>query len=161
MKTLLVLLLLIPSLSWSKGFITCKGGEESSQSADIYNFSINKKELKLLNPTIKAVIQNFDADIRFQNLIKPIEERTLKQTDSYYIHEIVYEISDNLKIINQYELDAHSGFMKSIQYYRDETGAYTWNYKDEKIYADLDKESFDEYIDKGYFECDESKKLNE
>ena len=70
MKTFFALLLLIPSLSWGKNYITCAGASGTELKANIYNFEINKSELKqkdiylnvggsALSPTINFIKLNF------------------------------------------------------------------------------------------------------
>ena len=58
MKTLLALLLLIPSLSWGKNYITCAGASGTEFKADIYNFEINKSELKIKNIHLNAGVKS-------------------------------------------------------------------------------------------------------
>ena len=48
-----LVLLLIPNLSWGKNYITCAGASGTEAKANIYNFEINKSELKQKKQILK------------------------------------------------------------------------------------------------------------
>ena len=94
MKTLLALLLLIPSLSWGKNYITCAGASGTELKANIYNFEINKSELKIKNIYLNAGVKMLSPNIYFGTLKEPIKELTEVTDETLFTYRIVYELDE-------------------------------------------------------------------
>ena len=165
MKTLLALLLLIPSLSWGKNYITCAGASGTELKANIYNFEINKSELKIKNIYLNAGVKMLSPNIYFGTLKEPIKELTEVTDETLFTYRIVYELDElSQNLLNYiYELDTLSGFMirKEIYFDKDGEGIFVYDYDDNKIFLDENAEDFNKYLKKSYYECKKVKPLFE
>ena len=165
MKTLLALLLLIPSLSWGKNYITCAGASGTELKANIYNFEINKSELKIKNIHLNAGVKMLSPNMYFGTLKEPIQEVTEVTDETLFTYNIVYELDElSQNLLNYtYELDTLSGFMirKEIYFDKNSEDIFVYDYDDNKIFFNENAEDFNKYLKKSYYECKKVKPLFE
>ena len=157
MKTLLALLLLIPSLSWGKGYITCK-----SLDREIINFSITKTEIKLEKITISTDMITDEFYFTAHQNFKNEETRVIEEHFFIYRVEFDNEMDSYLSIMEA-NLDTLSGSMGQRYYYKDKGTERLFVFekfeKNIKIFKDEEPKKFEENTIKSAWECEKSMPL--
>jgi len=154
-KISLLVLILNPSLSWGKNYITCAGASGNEIKANIYNFEINKSKLELKIKFLNAGVKLLSPNIYFGDLKEPIKESTEVIDETLFKYRITYELDEFSQFFVMYELDTLSGFMIEHELYIDKETArpFVYDYKENKIFLDENAEDFNNNIEKSYYEC--------
>ena len=152
-KISFLLLLLNPNLSWGKNYITCAGASGTEAKANIYNFEINKSELKQKNKYLNAGVKMFSPNIYFGDLKEPIKESTEVSDETFFKYRITYELNEFSQFFVMYQLDTLSGFMIKQEFYIDKETErpFVYDYDENKIFAG--EKGFSNHLEKSYYEC--------
>lgn len=152
-KISFLLLLLNPNLSWGKNYITCAGASESDLAANIYNFEINKSELKRENWYLNAGISGLKPDANFYFYTMERLDENTSVDGNIFIHTDIYELDELSNYVEVFQLDTFSGFMILRKAFKDkETGnAFVYDYDGNKVFEG--EKDYKRFEDKSYYEC--------
>ena len=158
-KISFLLFLLNPNLSWGKNYITCIGERDNEFLANIYNFEINKSELKKTKSYLAGAYS--DANFYYIDEEETIREFTIIEDNTLFDYTILYKQDELSEYIERFQLDTLSGFMILRTAYIDkETGkAFVYDYDDNKVFDD--EKDFMRFMEKSYYECKKVKPLFE
>ena len=153
-KISFLVLLLNPNLSWGKNYITCAGASESEFEANIYNFEINKSELKREKWYLNVEIPGLKPDADFFHYRgELLDEYTRVVDDTIFIYTGIYNQDELYSYMETFHLDILSGFMILRKAYIDKETEEVFIYDSDGNKVFQGEKEFNRLVDKSYYEC--------